>query len=49
MWLSLSCIQCTMDMNVKMCGLIIKYEVYGHDAITFEVLLELVFEFEYDL
>jgi len=37
-----------MDMNAKAYGLIIKYEVYAHDAIMFEVLLELVFEFEND-
>jgi len=35
-------------MNVKVYGLIIKCEVYGHNAIMFELLLQLVFGLEHD-
>jgi len=35
-------------MNAKMNTLIIKYKKYGHDAFMLKLLLELVFEFEYD-
>ena len=44
----MNCIQSIIDMNAKVYGLIIKYEVYGHNAIMFELHLEVVFELEYD-
>jgi len=44
----MSCIQSIIDMNAKVYGLIIKYKVYGHNAIMFELLLKLVFELDYD-
>ena len=44
----MSCVQGIIDMNAKVYGLIIKYEVYGHNVIMFDLLLELVFELEYD-
>ena len=35
-------------MNAKMYRLIIKYKENRHDAFMLKLLLELVFEFEYD-
>jgi len=35
-------------MNAKIYRLIIKYKEYGHDAFMLNLLLELVFDFEYD-
>jgi len=34
-------------MNGKMYRLIVNYKEYGHDVFMLELLLELVFEFEY--
>ena len=35
-------------MNVKRYRLIIKCKAYGHDTFMLKLLLELVFEFEYE-
>jgi len=44
----MSYFQGIIDMNAKVCGLITRYKEYGHDAFMIELLLNLVFEFEYD-